>query len=230
MPVSAVQKNYSAAADTHEAVTRFPLAWPSGWKRTPPNKRGASSFSKTVHTIIGTERKKHQAQVTGLDAMGRLERQIEELGGEDPVLSTNVRLTLSGRPDTRIEEPADPGVAVYFRFKGRATVLACDRYRRVADNIAAVAAHIDALRRIDRYGVGTIEQALAGYKALPADSAADWRMVMGFPADATPTIEQIQTRYKELAKNVHPDKPNGSDVAFSHLGRAKDFAVQEMSA
>jgi hypothetical protein len=56
---------------------------------------------------------------------------------------------------------------VYFKLHGKDRVLACDKWDRVADNIAAIAAHIDAIRRQDRYGVGTIDQAFAGYSALP---------------------------------------------------------------
>jgi hypothetical protein len=116
---------------------------------------------------------------------------------------------------------------VYFRFKGRATVLACDRYTRVADNITAMASHIDALRRIDRYGVGTLEQALAGYKALPADSAADWRAVFGFAATERITAEQLHQRFRLRARDAHPDR-GGSDDAMAHLNRARDFGLAEL--
>jgi hypothetical protein len=116
---------------------------------------------------------------------------------------------------------------VYFKFKGKATVLACDGYFRVADNIAALAAHIDALRRIERYGVGTIEQALAGYKALPADSAADWRAVLGFPKDARPSLDQVDAAYKAIAKQKHPDV-GGSEMEMTHLNRARDYALSEL--
>jgi hypothetical protein len=129
--------------------------------------------------------------------------------------------------ETQGAQPADPGAAVYFKFKGRAIVLACDTYRTVTDNIAAIAAHIEALRRIERYGVGRIEQALAGYRALPADSAADWRQVFGFPAGSRPILADVKARYLERAKADHPDK-GGSEVAFAHIGRALEFANEEL--
>ena len=195
-----------------------------GWRRTPANKRAFSaSFSKTIKATTG----KRQTKVTGNEATGRLERQIELLGGEGATLSTNIRLRLDGRPDSRLEDPSDPGAAIYFRFKGKATVLACDSYVRVADNIAALAAHIDALRRIERYGVGTIEQALAGYKALPADTAANWRTVFGFGAKSRPSADQVDTAYKTAAKQHHPDL-GGSDMAMAHLNRARDYALAEL--
>ena len=197
-----------------------------GWKRTTPSRRERSaSFTKTIRTA---EQKK-TTRVTGNEATDRLERQIEMLGGEGATLSTNIRLRLDGRPDSRLEDPMDPGAAVYFRFKGKATVLACDRYVRVADNIAALAAHIDALRRIDRYGVGTIEQALAGYKALPADTAADWRSVFGLPKTGSVSPAYIDLEFKRLARIRHPDF-GGDDAGMAHLNRARDYALAELGA
>ena len=161
-----------------EAVSRYPLEWPIGWQRTPGHRRLRANFS-TKKTIDG--------RVTCREATVRLEAELDRLGATTPVLSTHVTLRLDGSPRSD-EEPRDPGAAVYFRFKGKAQVLACDKWNRVADNIAAMAAHIDALRRVDRYGVGTIEQALAGYKALPADTGGELasclRIRIGQSADA----------------------------------------------
>jgi hypothetical protein len=204
----------------HDApIPRYPLAWPAGWTRTLQRNRKRASFS-TKSAADG--------RVSVFNATQRLERELNALGGEAAVLSTNVQLRLDGRPRSD-QEPDDRGAAVYFRFKGKATVFACDKWDRVADNIAAIAAHIDALRRVDRYGVGSVEQALAGYKALPADSAADWRLVFGFKANSVPTLDELDAAYKRLAKERHPDK-GGSDEMMFHLNRAHDFALAELKA
>ncbi len=201
-----------------EEVQRFPLTWPLGWPRTPSYKRRNAAFS-TKRTV--------DKNLTIAIAAQRLDNEITRLGAIEPVLSTNLRIRVTGFMETQGAQPTDPGAAVYFKFKGRAIVLACDTYRTVADNIAAVAAHIEALRRIERYGVGRIEQALAGYRALPADSAADWRNVFGFPAGSRPTKAEVKDRYLERAKVSHPDR-GGSDVEFSHIGRALEFANEEL--
>jgi hypothetical protein len=201
----------------HAAIPRFPLAWPAGWKRTPLNSRQNAAF-RTKQTV--------DQRVSVMIATGRLERELEALGADDPVLSTNVSLRLDGRPRSD-ENPRDPGAAVYFRFKGKATVFACDRFHAFADNIAAIAAHVDALRRVERYGVGTIDQALAGYKALPADTAADWRQVFGFAADARVTVDEVNTRHRDRAKTAHPDR-GGTDEGMAHFNRARDYALQEL--
>ena len=200
-----------------ETVPRYPLEWPLGWKRTERYQRQRAGFSTKASA---------DGRLSVAKASERLQGEIDRLGGRNAVLSTNVSLRLDGRPRSD-EEPSDPGAALYFMFKGKATVLACDKWNRVADNIAAIAAHIDALRRVDRYGVGTIEQALAGYKALPADTAANWRAVFGFAKDSRPTLDQLDTAYKQLARQKHPDV-GGTEIEMAHLNRARDYALQEL--
>jgi hypothetical protein len=204
----------SPLKELDEAVKRYPLEWPNGWTRTRPSDRIDAPF------------RRYKVRLSVIDALTRLETELDRLGALAATLSSNVSLRLDGRIRGD-ETPADPGAAVYFRFKGKATVLACDRFLRVADNIAAIAGHIEAIRRVERYGVGTIEQALAGYKALPADSAANWRAVFGFAADASPSIAQLDAVYKQAAREHHPDV-GGSDVAMAHLNRARDYALAEL--
>lgn len=182
-----------------ESIPRYPLEWPLGWKRCRSRRHGNFSMTREDRNTLTGQVSKRATQVNMAVATDRLEKQLDMLGAKDPVLSTNVTLNMRGIPRGD-ENPSDPGAAVYFKFKGKATVLACDGYYRVADNIAALAAHIDALRRIERYGVGTIEQALAGYKTLPADTAADWRSVLGLPKDGRPTLDQVDSAYKALAR------------------------------
>jgi hypothetical protein len=203
----------------HDSVKRFPLEWPIGWKRTSASLRVASQF--------GSKRPgEYKRSLSVEQATNRLENELDRLKADNPTLSTNVSLNLRGIPRGD-ERPSDPGVAIYFSFRGKATVLACDRYNSVAGNIAAIAAHIEALRAIERYGVGTIEQALAGYKALPADTAANWRAVFGFPVDSQVTLDQLDSAYKATARQRHPDL-GGTDIEMAHVNRARDYALMEL--
>jgi hypothetical protein len=196
-----------------ESVKRYPLEWPLGWKRTRVRRHGKfTSDRRHVNVEFATR---------------RLEEQLDKLRAKDAVLSTNVTLNLRGIPRGN-ENPTDPGVAVYFRFNKKPTVLACDTFYTVADNIAAIAAHVDALRRIERYGVGTIEQALAGYKALPADTAADWRAVFGLTGTGTVTADAVNESYRALARVKHPDVTHDDGAAMAHLNRARDYALAEL--
>lgn len=191
------------------AVSRFPLSWPQGWTRTPLRNRRRAAF------------RTGRRELSVYDALRRLSGELSRLGAVDEQLSTNVPVRLDGLPRSGQPEPSDPGAAVYFLLKGQPTVLACDRWTRVADNVAAIAQHIDALRRIDRYGVGTLEQAFRGYTALPENASAEWWVVLQVPPDAG--REVIEDAYRALARELHPDA-GGSHDAMARLNRARDDA------
>jgi hypothetical protein len=152
-----------------EAPSSYPLAWPVGWPRTPEWRRDDPRFRTTKAETLpdGGERRK-SFEIRLPDAIERLNDQLEKIGGRDVVLSTNLELRLDGRPRAGAEAPTDPGVAIYFQLNGRAVVMACDRWRTVAGNVAAIAAHIGAMRDMDRWGAGTTEQLFIGYAIRPA--------------------------------------------------------------
>lgn len=147
------------------------------------------------------------------------------------VLSTNIRFTASGARDRNVSrgDPVDPGVALYFELDGKPVALACDRWATVQDNIAAIAAHIDALRGQERWGVADIVQAFAGHMALPPPGggaivtpvAEPWHVVLGVSAGATPG--DVRRRFRELAATMHPDA-GGNRAQWDRLQRAIDAA------
>src|SRR3546814_12896137 len=91
--------------------------------------------------------------------------QLAAFGAKYPLISSNVELRRDGLPRSDRVEPTDPGVAVYFAKGGRPYCLACDTFRRAADNLAAIAGHIEATRRQLRYGVATAEETLRAFEA-----------------------------------------------------------------
>jgi hypothetical protein len=203
---------------------RYPLTWPLGWRRTPGPTRQHAAFTQTLRPTdgVGTVR---YAKVGLSQATQRLEDQLGRLGAKDALLSTNVALRMDGQPRGGQPEPLDVGVAVYFTFKGAPRCFACDRWTRVADNIVSIANHVDALRRIERYGVGTIEQAFAGYVGLPAKGQT-WKTTLGFPVDATPTRDEIDEAFRDRARAAHPDRQGGSHDAMASLTRARTEAYE----
>lgn len=194
-------------------ATRYPLAWPTGWARTPRHKRQRAAFRSGGRRL------------SVFDAIKRLSAEVDRLGATNEILSTNVETRLDGLPRSNQPEPMDGGAALYFRLKGAPRCLACDKWNRVADNIAAIAQHIDALRRIDRYGVGTLEQAFAGYAALPP-KADPWD-VLGVPRTAT--RNQILDAHRSLATQHHPDK-GGTDEQMARINAARDEALRVLEA
>lgn len=179
----------------------YPLHWPAGRPRS-------RQFSNAVF-------KDHGKRVSISVACARLQAELDLIGARDVILSTNLETRLDGAPRGGLPEPVDSGAALYFRLAGRDTVLACDKWDRVADNVVAIAKHIEALRGQDRWGVGTLEQAFAGYQALPAPE--QWWQVLGCAED-TPQ-ETVERVFRELAKKFHPDR-GGSESEMARINAA----------
>lgn len=197
-----------------EQARRYPLAWPMHWKRTPPKLRRRAPF------------KSYKREVSVAIAIDRLSRELDRMpGARDVILSTNVPLGLRGMPLSLSREPEDTGVAVYLTLERKPLVFACDKWDRVADNIAAISAHLDSLRRIERYGVGRLDQAFVGYAALPP-SAEDWRIVLGVGEYAT--RDQVDAAFIEKAKERHPDR-GGSHDEMAKLTAARDLAREVLA-
>jgi len=211
---------------------RYPLQWPLGWKRTLPGQRQRGTFAKRGYSSSGSYRPLND--VTVAEACGRLLAELKRMGisDQDVVISTNVRTRLDGLPYSNEREPEDPGAAVYWRDAGRDRCMAIDGYSRVAQNIAALAATIEAMRAIERHGGAAIlDRAFTGFTALPAPIVAGmkrpWREVLNFPPGAIPDRDQLQRRFRELASKRHPDA-GGSDGAMAEVNAARDEALQEI--
>ena len=205
------------------SATRFPLAWPQGWKRTRPDFRRRATF--------GTKRPgEYKRQMTVGAAIDRLRTELSRLGvlDGDWIVSTNIKVRLDGLPYSDQREPDDVGAAVYFRLFEEDRVLACDAWTRVADNLTAIAAHIETIRAQDRYGVGTLNQAFAGYAALPAKGQT-WRTTLGFALGQTITREDVELAFRARAKDAHPDKDGGSHDAMASLTAARTEALAELA-
>lgn len=208
----------------------YPLSWPLGWKRTPAHMQQRAKFStkETVYGEHGSGSWQRSRELTIYAAMRRLADEIGRLGGSGLIVSTNCELRRDGQPRSDRKQPADPGAAVYFKLSGKDRVLACDKWDTVAGNIAAIAAHVDAIRRQERYGVGTMEQAFAGYAALPPPSTENkrpWWRVLGYDIPDQLTVDECEARYRSLARERHPDN-GGSHEQMSELNSAVAEARQ----
>jgi hypothetical protein len=208
-----------------DAATRYPLSWPAGWKRHI-GRRTRAAFGRQVQSNVGSWTTRNK--LTPAQAIDRLRLELTRLGARDVILSTNVPVRLDGWPRSDAREPQDPGAAVYFTLNKRDRCLACDRWDRVADNIAAIAAHVSALRGIDRWGVGTIDQAFTGYAALPAPAtAAEWWRVLNLSSSAT--LDQVEDAFRRLALEHHPDR-GGDHETMTKLLDARDAARKALGA
>lgn len=195
---------------------RYPLAWPAGWARA--TRREMSRFRNGGYGSSGSQ------LLTLATGIRRLTDELQRLGARDIVISTDVPIRRDGMPYASAALPKDPGCAVYFTLRKRPMALACDKYTRLPDNMAALAAHIAALRAIERYGVGTVEQTFAGYAALPAQGQTGRRNAWHEVLDLDPNIASaatIESAYRREAKRWHPDLPGGSHEKMADLNWAR---------
>lgn len=210
-----------------EGVDGYPLYWPEGWPRVPPHQRDRSRYE--VHFI------KARDEVT---------RQLKLLGGvrsDSVVISTNVPIRRDGLPLANMPEPQDPGVAVYWTEEkydsrlGKTTkttrVIACDKWQKVRDNIRAIGLTIDAMRAIQRAGATQVlDRVFTGLTALPANAGVrPWRQVLQLSAMTQLTWQQVESAYRILALEAHPDR-GGSQEKMAELNRAREDARKELGA
>ena len=195
----------------------YPLRWPEGRARSG-EYRPALFRNEGRPMSITAARQRLGKQISAMTKPGQGWRV------RDMILSTNIRYTAAGARDQNIsrKDPADPGVAFYFARDRQPHVLACDRWDSVADNIAAIAAHIEALRGQERWGVADLHQAFAGHVALPA--APHWSTVLDVGADASG--DAIRASYRRLSLTLHPDK-GGDRAGWDRLQAAYDQAKKE---
>ena len=203
-------------------INAYPLQWPTGWKRATARKE--ARFSTRDYGS------RPARVLTVSDGCDRVLRELDRMGytRNDVVISTNVVLRLDGLPRSDQRAPDDPGAAVYWRTrKGENKVMAIDIYDRVADNLAAIAATLEAMRSIERHGGAAIlERAFTGFVALPSPGAKrNWWEVLGLQSDAT--REAVKTAYRRLASIHHPDKPGGSHEKMAELNHAQEAALLE---
>lgn len=186
-----------------------PLYWPSSQPRT--RWRDSGPFRQTL-----------------AQARDHLCDELDRLGAELPILSTNLALRLDGLPRSGQAPPTDPGAAVYFTLNGKRIVLACDRWDTVAANVRAIGKHVEAMRGQERWGVGTRAQAFKGYQALPEEAGArPWRQVLGFGPDHTPDVEAVRSAYRRLAAKLD-QRLEADERPARELHAARAAALEEL--
>lgn len=149
-----------------------------------------------------------------------------------------------GTPRTD-RQPSHPGVILTFKRQSwndttKATEVVemrfpCDTFTLWEDNVRAVALALEALRKVDRYGVNPGSQ-YTGFRALPPAPNGHTQMTpeqaarfiidncgANIPAQPKEIIENsdyTDLLYKLAAKRLHPDK-GGDAMEFQKLEEAR---------
>lgn len=196
-------------------MTPFPLAWPENMPRSKRREPG-------------------RFQTTLAGAMKNVSESIRRFGADSGKTVTD--LVISSNVTLGVNNPPDPGVAIWFKWDGLSVCIPVDRYTKVEANLQAIHHIIEARRTELRHGtLALVRATFTGFAALPSPaSKRHWREVLGlnerpFPAPPRPvTIDAINEAYKRLAKTRHPDN-GGSDDAMSELNAARAEALREVA-
>lgn len=135
-----------------------------------------------------------------------------------------------GRPraDARVEHPG-----VVFSMESRVGRLSypCDTFTEWQDNLRAIALALEALRKVDRYGVTRRGEQYRGFLAVEARPAsaftsdyAAWqfiKQVAGYDEDETPTPRLI----RDAKRRSHPDTGGNADT-FQRVVLAAQYLTQ----
>lgn len=191
---------------------RYPLCWPDGWPRTLSFNVKSSSF-----------------RVTQDSAQNNLLAELKRLGAKEIIISTNIRLRNDGLPYSSQRAPEDRGVSVYFKYKKRNMVFACDKFKLVGDNIHAIGKTIEALRGIERWGASDmLERAFTGFESLPGPDhvvARSWRDVLEYYENDP---QEANERYLIARAYAHPDK-GGTEDKFNEVQKAWEQCQEELN-
>lgn len=213
--------------DTTQA---YPLQWPIGVARTPRTDRKEARFGKRNAQGYGNQ------ALTIAEARSRVLAELDKVTPpgkpwrvppDSIVISTNVQTRGDGLPYSGAKDPDDPGVCVYFTIDGEDRCAPCDKWDRVADNLAAIAKTVEADRGKERWGVSSI---VDSYRrpALPSPGEAggtSWQRTLGL--GQVPTNDEIIDAYRRLRSKYHPDKPDGDVNAFNQVQKAFEQARRE---
>lgn len=207
-------------------IPAFPLQWPAGIKRTPPRERVDANF------------KRERKRLTMAQAIRRLMEQVDlytrpgrnwRIPPDSVVVNSDLRVRKDdGMPYANARTPEDPGVAIYFQFDGQPRCIPCDKFVRMADNIAGVASALGAIRQIERHANdGLISAVFTGFAALPETVGEHWRQVLQLTEVENVTVDLARSAHKRLSLKNHPDR-GGSDDAMARINKARDEAMTDL--
>lgn len=217
--------------------------WPEGWQQ--PKTRKPNPFRSTYAQTLDD-----------------LDRELEYLRARDAFMqvdatSADVRLDGQLRANAKVNHPGviltidtrDHGVLVY----------PCDTFesRYHSDgpswqvNLRAIAGGLEALRKVERYGIADRGQQYAGFGALPPATAMgaamtveaaalllantanqafgeDWCDPQALVDEAPDQAEIVRGAYRDAVKVAHPDAGGDAEL-FRDLTAARDLLLGDAS-
>lgn len=166
-----------------------------------------------------------------------LQRELEHLGASKVVIEAAFpenAIRLDGRLREGCRPPEHPGIILSFQSNLGPLRYPCDTFDDWRANLRAIALGLEALRRVDRYGVTRRGEQYSGWKQLPSavtaamtvEQAAEVlvRLAMCDNRDTSFVMKSakcMQECYRTACKATHPDLNGGKDDDFKLLQECK---------
>lgn len=169
-----------------------------------------------------------------------LMHEVRQLNGRDLVLEMDVterdiRIDGQVRANAR---PSSPAVRIAFDSMHGPLTYGTDAFTSWQDNVRAIALGLEALRKVDRYGITKRGEQYTGFKALPAAApetptmdvdlawstlgsyaaAGDTRTIAELRAKAT--NDELRAMHRRARGRWHPDKNDGDQSMWDLVEKA----------
>jgi hypothetical protein len=150
-----------------------------------------------------------------MDTLELLKRELSKLGAHSAVIElalTEREIRLDGWPRAEAR-PSHPGVVISFESKHGPLRYGTDAFPHWQENVRAIALGLEALRKVERYGIGKRGEQYQGWRQLGD----------GSEGMSTRDAEALLEGYggeKAALKAAHPDT-GGSDEDFAEVQRAR---------
>ena len=191
----------------------------SGWTgpRTPPAARKRHNFTRQKDTGYG------RVDIPWSETLLLLDRELVALRADAVVLQLDVTerdVRLDGQLRANAN-PSDPGVRLLFDSKHGPLTYQCDRFWTWQDNVRAIALGLEALRKVERYGITEHGEQYKGWLQLEAGTSTGLptsraqaaellSRITGVHIDADESKQSATARWKAARAIAHPDRNNGS--------------------
>lgn len=137
---------------------------------------------------------------------------------------------------------ASPAVAIAVDSKSKGSLLfVCGRFPHCQDNVRAIALGLEALRKVERFGIVQSDEQYRGWQALPPGTplpAAKMTVerateILHVAAQregwvVLSTADAVNELYREAALIHHPDR-GGDPAAFREASDARDLLLEHLS-
>lgn len=159
--------------------------------------------------------------------------ELRKLGAKAPVLLMDIdaaQIRVDGRPYANAK-PRHPGVVLSFTASdGKQMQFPCDAFDHWSANLRAIALALEALRKIDRYGVTRHGEQYKGWQALPAPNGDHWTKdeamsFLGTIIGGRARILPMEDALRECEKLTHPDMQNGDSSKFKKVQQARKLLL-----